>query len=478
LKSLYDSQFLYLSATVGEPELLASKLNCDLIQYNNRPVPIERHLLLCLNESRKHKFISRLVRYAYSRKSKYGFKGQSIIFTNTRKKCESIAAYLFQQGMKVASYHSGLTNEERKVIENDFLSQKIAGVVATAALAAGVDLPASQVIFESLAMGIHWLTVANFEQMLGRAGRLRKHDLGLAYLLVEPGQVYSPKMKMTEENIAIQLLNGKIKDFELLPDEDRSLTELLAFISIFNHGIDKERIYNYFETLINNQYEIDRGLKKITNLKLARVKNNLYYKATRLGQAVAKSFLTIDRCLEIVEAMKIKDKNVIDIALDIKPIKNVYLSRKVVAELAKNVNMRYRSNNLFSASTLNILTNAEYIKKRKSFSQEYISFISKLINDIFNCKCKDNPYCDCGKLNLEKMILRLRIEKKFNIGEISTYLEEEYNIFLFKGDLIDYLESLIYSLESIYNISEGIDIDKNLKNQILEFPKIVERIKG
>jgi len=42
--------------------------------------------------------------------------------------------------------------------------------VTTAALGAGVDFPASQVIFDSLAMGIEWLTVQEFHQMSGRSG--------------------------------------------------------------------------------------------------------------------------------------------------------------------------------------------------------------------------------------------------------------------------------------------------------------------
>ena len=228
LKFLYkEAQFLYLSATLGEPKLLAGKLNCKLIRYNNRPVPIERHLLLCFSEMQKYKHISNLIKTSFFKKSKYGFKGQTIVFTNTRKKCETITSHLLKKGINVSSYHSGLSNEERKIIENNFRAQKIAGVVATAALAAGVDLPARQVIFESLAMGIKWLTVAEFEQMLGRAGRLKKHEKGYAYLLIEAGKVYSPKMKKPEEEIAIKLLNGKIKDFELPSIESKLLTCLL-----------------------------------------------------------------------------------------------------------------------------------------------------------------------------------------------------------------------------------------------------------
>ena len=477
LKTLYEAQFLYLSATVGEPELLAENLNCELIIYNNRPVPIERHLLLCLNETIKQKFIARIVRKAFSKRSQYGYKGQSIIFTNTRKKCESLTQYFDTKGIKVRAYHSGLTNEERKIIETEFQAQQIAGVVATAALAAGVDLPARQVIFESLAMGINWLSVAEFEQMLGRAGRLKKHELGLAYVLVEPGKLYSPKMKETEENIAIQLLNGKIKDFELSPNDDKSLTEILAFISIFKEGITKDKIYEFYSYLINDNFDLDSFLKKLNSLKLIRINENFLLKSTQLGQAIARSFLKIEHCLEIIEIIKKNEKSINEIVLEIKPIKNVYLARKVVADLAKNVSMKYLSNNLFSASVLSLM-NADYVKKRKTFSNEFIEFITKLTGDIFNCNCKDNPYCDCGRLRLEKIILYLRINENLSIEGISSYLNDEYNIIVFKGDLISYLEELIYSLESIKNICEGLpDLDSNYKKEILEIPNLIEKIK-
>ncbi len=478
LKVLHRAQYLYLSATIGEPLLLADKLNCKLIQYNNRPVPIERHLLLCLNEIQKEKYILKLVRAAYSKKSQYGFKGQSIIFTNTRKKCEALTSNLKNKGILVSSYHSGLTSEERKVIEHKFQKQEIAGVVATAALAAGVDLPAQQVIFESLAMGINWLTVAEFEQMLGRAGRLRKHELGSTYLLVEPGKKYSPKMKLTEENIAIKLLNGKIKDFELTPSEDKSLTELLAYVTMYNEGIKEEQIYNFYTYLINNNYELKIFLKKLIALNLIRKKENFLHKPTRLGQAITKSFLTIEQCLEIIEVIKNKEKSIIDIALDLKSIRNVYLSKKIVADLAKNVNMRYFSNNFFSSSVLRLM-NAEYVKKRKTFSDEFLGFITKWVEEIFNCKCKDNPYCECGRLNLERKIFSLRIEDKFSVKEISDFLEREYKIIIFKGDLISYLENLIYSLESVKNISESIsNLDEKYQKEISKIPNKIDRIRN
>ena len=276
---------------------------------------------------------------------------------------------------------------------------------------------------------------------LGRCGRLKKHEKGLAYLLVEPGKVYSPKMKMREEEIAIKLLNGKIKDFELLPNESKSLTELLALISMFNQGTKRDIIDTFFNCLINNNYELELFLKKLNKRKLVRIKENFIYKPTYLGQAIAKSFLTIDECLEIVEILRDNTKPVIDVALELKPIKNVYLAKAVVADLSKNVNMRYRSNNLFSGTVLSLM-NAEYVRKRKTFSQEFIDFVSKWITDIFNCNCRDSPYCDCGRLNLEKILINLRIEQKLTIEQICEFFEHEYKILIHKGDLIGYLRFL------------------------------------
>ena len=478
LKFLYPkSQYLYLSATIGAPQDLADNLECLLIRYNNRPVPIERHLLLCLNESVKYKYIVKLIRSSYSRTSKFGFKGQTIVFTNTRKKCEALAAYLRDRQIRAHPYHSGLTYEERKIVENEFQKQRISTVVATAALAAGVDFPAEQVIFESLGMGIKILTVAEFEQMLGRAGRLKKHEKGLAYLLVEPSKIYSPKLKLTEENIAISLLNGKIKDYQLDPNGDRSLTELLAFFSIFQKYIEKTDVFTFYDSLVNGNYDLDSFITELVKLKLID-KEQTTYKPTNLGIAIAKSFLTIEQALDLINKLRKKKESLIDIVLNLKPLKNVYLSKNIVADLSRNVNLKYFSNNFFSNSVLSLM-NAEYVKKRKKFSDSFIKLIMKWTSEFFNCSCKDNPYCECGRLNLERIILNLRVENQLSIDGISDFLMEEYRIQVFKGDIIDYLESLIYSFESLVNISKGLTkLDPDYKNELIEIPKIIERIKN
>ncbi|MEJ2249585.1 MAG: DUF5814 domain-containing protein, partial [Candidatus Lokiarchaeota archaeon] len=192
---------------------------------------------------------------------------------------------------------------------------------------------------------------------------------------------------------------------------------------------------------------------------------------------LAKSFFTVEEGFDIIKHLRKGEKSIKEIVLELKPLRNVYLSKTVVADLSKNVNMKYFSNNFFSASVLSLM-DAEYVKKRKKFSKEFIQLILKWINDIFNCKCKDSPYCECGRLTLEKNILDLRMERGFSVEDILNFLEREYEILVFKGDIIDYLESLIYSFESIKSIAEGIEhLDRRYVEELKSIPTYVEKIK-
>ena len=162
-----QAQFLYLSATIGSPKVLAKKLNCTLVVYADRPVGLERYLLF-VERKQKIPTIKQFTTEEYKRTSSKGFRGQTIIFTNARSRCHTIADAL---GIRAAAYHAGLTSVERRDVETRFLQGKLMAVVTTAALGAGVDFPASQVIFDALAMGRDWLSVQEFNQMGGRAGQ-------------------------------------------------------------------------------------------------------------------------------------------------------------------------------------------------------------------------------------------------------------------------------------------------------------------
>ncbi|WP_313693333.1 DEAD/DEAH box helicase [Halorarum halobium] len=222
------AQWIYLSATVGNPEWLAENLGATLIEFEERPVPIERHVTFA-DDREKLRLENDLVKRAFDGESSKGYRGQTIVFTNSRRRCHEISRKLEYSS---APYHAGLDYKRRKTVERQFGNQDLAAVVTTAALAAGVDFPASQVIFDSLAMGIEWLSVQEFEQMLGRAGRPDYHDEGTVYTLVEPDAVYHNSMEMTEDEVAFKLLKGEMEDVTTVYDESTAAEETLANVVV------------------------------------------------------------------------------------------------------------------------------------------------------------------------------------------------------------------------------------------------------
>ncbi|MFC3957609.1 DEAD/DEAH box helicase [Halovivax cerinus] len=230
------AQWIYLSATVGNPEHLGETLEATVIEFEERPVPIERHVTFADGQE-KVRVENKLVTREFDTKSSKGYRGQTIIFTNSRRRCHEIARKLEYDA---APYHAGLDYRRRKTVERKFGDQELAAVVTTAALAAGVDFPASQVVFDSLAMGIEWLSVQEFHQMLGRAGRPDYHDEGKVYVLVEPDTTYHNSMEGTEDEIAFKLLKGEMEPVTTPYDEAAAVEETLANVTV--GGRDAKRL--------------------------------------------------------------------------------------------------------------------------------------------------------------------------------------------------------------------------------------------
>ena len=284
-----DTQWIYLSATVGNPETLAAALEATLIEFEERPVPIERHVTF-LESREKVDVENRLVRRAFDTKSSKGYRGQTIIFTNSRRRCHEISRQLEYSS---APYHAGLDSKRRQRVESQFAEQELAAVVTTAALAAGVDFPASQVVFDSLAMGIEWLSVQEFHQMLGRAGRPDYHDKGTVYLLVEPDGRYHNSQEMTEDEVAFKLLKGEMESVQTRYDQAAAVEETLANVTVAGEHANalNERMVGEVPTkhalgkLL--EYEFIDGLTP-----------------TPLGRAVTSHFLSPGDAFAILDAVR------------------------------------------------------------------------------------------------------------------------------------------------------------------------------
>ncbi|RDI71617.1 DEAD/DEAH box helicase [Halopelagius longus] len=283
------AQWVYLSATVGNPEVLARSLEATLIEFEERPVPIERHVTFA-DGREKPEIADKLVKREFDTKSSKGYRGQTIIFTNSRRRCHEISRKLQYSS---APYHAGLDYGQRKRVERQFGDQDLAAVVTTAALAAGVDFPASQVVFDSLAMGIEWLSVQEFEQMLGRAGRPDYHDKGKVYVLVEPDCVYHNTMEMTEDEVAFKLLKGEMEDVMTVYDESAAAEETLANIIVAGKRAKR----------LNDRMLGDVPTKHAVG-KLLEWDFIDGFEPTPLGRAVARHFLSPTDAFRILDNIR------------------------------------------------------------------------------------------------------------------------------------------------------------------------------
>ena len=301
-RSHYDgAQWIYLSATVGNAAQLGQALEATLIEFEERPVPIERHVTFA-DGREKVNVANKLVRREFDTESSKGYRGQTIIFTNSRRRCHEISRKL---EYNAAPYHAGLDYRRRKRVESMFANQELAAVVTTAALAAGVDFPASQVIFDSLAMGIEWLSVQEFHQMLGRAGRPDYHDRGTVYVLVEPDCSYHNSMEMTEDEVAFKLLKGEMEPVMTQYDEDGAIEETLANITVAGKGAKA----------LNDRMIGDVPTKHALG-KLIQYEFIDGFTPTPLGRVVTEHFLSPGEAFAIVDAIR-KDAHPYDIIADI-----------------------------------------------------------------------------------------------------------------------------------------------------------------
>ena len=150
-----------------------------------------------------------------------GPKESCLIFCSTKKNCENVATLLSthlpaefkkinrdlklklfnelkeQNGNNVCSvlrqsiqygiayHHSGLTTEERQLIEQAYRDGVLFLLTCTSTLAAGVNLPAKRVIIRSPYVGRDFISPHQYRQMIGRAGRAGFNTSGESILIFQ-----------------------------------------------------------------------------------------------------------------------------------------------------------------------------------------------------------------------------------------------------------------------------------------------------
>ena len=91
----------------------------------------------------------------------------AVIYTSTRKAAEELSEYLNFNNHSTAYYHAGLQPEQRRMIQDDFMNDRVKIICATNAFGMGVDK-------SDIRLLIHYnipASLENYYQEIGRAGR-------------------------------------------------------------------------------------------------------------------------------------------------------------------------------------------------------------------------------------------------------------------------------------------------------------------
>ncbi len=356
IKKFYPaSQILGLSATVTNSPEISDWLGCKLIESSWRPTRLLEGVYSDgvvyynddskINVSESGKDTSSMAVDLVLDSIKDG--GQNLVFVETRKRSISLAKTSSEIVYKnlsleerktalkysklllennddtdltktlsnlisfgVGFHHAGLSLPSREVVEKAFKSGAIKALFATPTLAAGVNLPARRVIITNVSRydfryGANIpITVLEYKQLCGRAGRPQYDTYGESIILSDPRTYY--------EDIYDHYVLGTPEPLNSSLGNDVAIKiHLLGTISSFL-GIDIDDIYDLFSKTFHSfqnknssslYNKIDTSLDYFMDEGLVKFENNRYY-VTTFGKLVSGLYLNPETAVAFKKIIK------------------------------------------------------------------------------------------------------------------------------------------------------------------------------
>jgi helicase len=356
-----DMQILALSATINNVEEIAEWLKADYVTTEWRPIQLREGVILHdeiqfrQGDARK---IERKTRKSALDLALNTIKsnGQALIFTSTRRRAVALASKaageveeLLSKPVKralmhdaerilaagertriseslaefvkhgAAFHHAGLGSGHRKVIEDSFRRGKVKVLTATPTLAFGVNLPARTVVIQDYkryepGYGYYPISVLEYKQMAGRAGRPKYDKVGEAILTAKTSDEADYLMES-------YILARPERIWSRLAVERILRSHVLATIAAdFAHT--ERGIYDFFgRTFYAYQYDV-KAIKSV----IAKILKYLYHEemidvsdeniyATKFGKRISELYIDPVSAVIIRDAFKFKPTHLTDLSL-------------------------------------------------------------------------------------------------------------------------------------------------------------------
>jgi ATP-dependent DNA helicase RecQ len=233
-------------------------------------------------------------------------KKPGIIYFSSKKMAEQMSSLIAEKGISRAmAYHGGLDQEQRILIQQQFIHGQLDVICATSAFGMGVNK-------EDIRFVIHYhmpMQIESYLQEIGRAGR--DGEDSIAYLLYSPGDEQLP-MQLAEGELPSELQIDWL--FSFFPKEEKLYSYFLEMNQhLREDGGFSEVQWRIIQDFIKrpNLEQVKQSLKDFVNDRLKVKKDSIHYLKKWIKSKSCRRDLILDYFEE--ESIKENEPNCCDV---------------------------------------------------------------------------------------------------------------------------------------------------------------------